>query len=169
MGVEGTCRSANRGGCPSCWWLSIANEAPICSRLLPAPESCLPCSIVANFQTIGAKQGKNKFFFGVLWCFLGILGDRKGQNLNIFLKVMEGKRLELWSAGCLSSCPLVQRWAGSLMLRICLNAGSAPLVVRSLLLVALLLCLRCDALEYAFICDFKGYFGGFYMFGVGLY
>ena len=49
----------------------------------------------------------------MLWCFLGIFGDRKGQNLNIFLKVMEGKRLERWSAACLSSCPLGAGVSGS--------------------------------------------------------
>ena len=37
------------------------------------------------------------------------------------------------------------------------------------LLSALLLCLWCVALKYAFICDFKGVFSGFWVFGVGLY
>ena len=48
------------------------------------------------------------------------------------------------------------------------DAGGGPLVACSCLLVALLLCLWCVALEYGSICDFKGVFSGFYVFGVGL-
>ena len=77
------------------------------------PESCLPAFIVANFRTIRAKRIENKFLFGVFWCFLGILGDNKGQNLNIFLKVREGERLERWSVACLLACPLVAGGRGS--------------------------------------------------------
>ena len=33
------------------------------------------------------KRGKNKDFFGVLWCFLGIFGHSKGAKPNIFLNL----------------------------------------------------------------------------------
>ena len=47
---------------------------------------------------------------------------------------------------------------GSLMLRTCLNAGSGPLDVCPLLLLALLLCLWCVVFEYGSISRFKGVF-----------
>ena len=52
--------------------------------------------------------------------------------------------------------------------RTCLNAGSGPPVVCSILLSAFLLCLRCIACIYALIQRFKGVFRGFYMVRVGL-
>ena len=36
------------------------------------------------------------------------LGDRKAQNLNIFLKVREGERLEMWSLAYIYRVHLVQ-------------------------------------------------------------
>ena len=57
---------------------------------------------------------------------------------------------------------------GSLILRTCLNAGSGPLVVCSLLLSAFLLCSRCIACKYGSISHFKGVFSGFWAFRVGL-
>ena len=50
--------------------------------------SVLPAFILSGRQfsvhrgKFSAKQGKSEFFFGVLWCFLGIFGDQKGQNLR---------------------------------------------------------------------------------------
>ena len=38
-----------------------------------------------NRGKFSAKTGKNKLFFGVLWCFLGNLGDLKGQKQRIVL------------------------------------------------------------------------------------
>ena len=107
--------------CPLCLHLLPALSLP--SLMLPAwlPFApCLPClpessflpSIVANFQTIRAKQGKNEFLFDVLWCFLGIFGDNKRQNLNIFLKSRKENRCGGGRLACLLACPLVQRWAG---------------------------------------------------------
>ena len=52
--------------------------------------SVLPAFILSGRQfsayrgKFSAKQGKSEFFFGVLWCFLGIFGDQKGQKWNIF-------------------------------------------------------------------------------------
>ena len=47
-------------------------------------------SIGADFQSNqverALKQAKNEFFFGVPWCFLGILGYRKGRKANIYLE-----------------------------------------------------------------------------------
>ena len=123
---------------------------------------------MANFQTIRAKQGKNEFLFGVLWCFLGVFGDKKGRNTNIFLKVREGKRAEMWSLACLLACPLVQVVRASRRQDLP-EVGSGPLVVCSLLLSALLLCLCMIALEYGSISRFKGVFRGFPLLDVGLY
>ena len=58
---------------------------------------------------------------------------------------------------------------GFLMLRTYLNAGPGPLVVRSVLLSALLLCLWCVACKYGSISRFKGGFRGFPLLDVGLY
>ena len=61
---------------------------------------------MANFQTIRAKRGQNKFFFGEPWCFVGILGDRKGRKVKIYLKGVANK-WGSWSALVRSEvCPL---------------------------------------------------------------
>ena len=112
-----------------------------CCLLPDDPESSFLPSIVANFQTIRAKRGKNKFLFGVLWCFLGIFGDRSGQNLNIFLKVRKEGGVLRWSAACLHSAHLYRLSR----LRTCRMVGSGPFVVRSLVFVRspALLSVRC--------------------------
>ena len=55
--------------------------------LTPASLGVLHHSIRSKRHRNRAKRGKNEFLFGMLWCFLGIFGDNKGQKLNIFLKV----------------------------------------------------------------------------------
>ena len=84
MGVEGSCRSANGGGCPFLHAHHIANRHFIrllsrvrllCSLLLRHSFACyslsfallefsyslsFPAPIVANFQPIRAKRGKNR-------------------------------------------------------------------------------------------------------------
>ena len=165
MGAKHSFRSPTGGVSLWLYALHIANDF-LCSRLLPESSGC---PIVSNFQTIRAKRGKNEFFFGVLWCFLGILGDNKGQNLNIFLKVKEGKQLGRWSAACLSSCPLVQRWAGLRGFRTCRMFALVLWSCVPCLLSAFLLCLWCVACKYAFICDFKAVFSGFLLLDVYLY
>ena len=134
MRVEGTCRSPNGGVvtfcrlsiypdslCPLCLHLLHAFPASRmppesgcsrvrmpagCSRVLLPESSPLP-SIVADFQTIRAKRGKNEFLFGGRWCFLGKIGDNRGRNLNIFLKSRKEGGLLRWSVACLLACPLV--------------------------------------------------------------
>ena len=102
MGAKHSFRSPNGGGVPSFMpSLHMAKGLPFC-----LPESPFLPSIVANFQTIRAKQGKNKFLFDVLLCFLGIFGDNKGRNLNIFLKSRREGGVLRWSAACLLACPL---------------------------------------------------------------
>ena len=94
------------GGSPYSTGLSLL---PSCSLLLLRVRQP---PIVANFQTNRAKQGKNEFLFGGRWCFLGILGDKKVQNLNIFLKC--GKK-NGWRCGRLPAfwrAHWVQRLAG---------------------------------------------------------
>ena len=101
-------------------------------------------------------------------CFLGIFGDKKGRNTNIFLKVREGKRAEMWSLACLLACPLVAGGWSLCGFRTCQTFGSCPLVACSLLLSALSLCLWCAACKYGSISRFKGVFSGFWAFRVGL-
>ena len=120
MGAKGSCRSLNGGGHPFLYALHISN------RLLLS--SLFPALIVSNVQTNRAKRGKNEFFFGVLWCFLGIFGDKEGQKPNIFLKVREGERLEIWSLACFhrvhwcrlsrhQDLPNVWRWSSGRVFR----------------------------------------------------
>ena len=79
--------------------LYIANGA----LFHPAAPSPFPARIVANFQTIRAKRGKNKLFFGGGWCFLGNLGDKKGQKLRYILIS--------WLLGCCFHPLLWWRWS----------------------------------------------------------
>ena len=50
----------------------------------------------------------------MLWCFLGIFGDRKGQNPNIFLKVGAGGGASYAGSACLLVCPLGADGRGTL-------------------------------------------------------
>ena len=93
----------------------------------------------------------------MLWCFLGIFGDRKRQNLNIFLKV---------GAGCGSACLLFDVSAGA---DVCRRSGLSSLsgVVRSsggvfpAFLPALLLYACLVACKYGSIWLFKAFLAGF--------
>ena len=83
MGVEGTCRSPNRGGgVPFCRLSLYTNR----HTLTQGTSSFLRHSKRTKGHQNRAKQGKSKHLFGALWCFLGIFGDRKRQNTKIFLK-----------------------------------------------------------------------------------
>lgn len=101
MGVEGGCRSGNRGG--SLFYAT--------SSLYPGANIHHPPSYPrASSGRTPQKRGKSYIFFGVLWCFLGILGDRKRQKAKIYLEgsaVCEGK----WCAACLPGClPFACHW-----------------------------------------------------------
>ena len=147
------------GGCPFSY-------APGCSRMLPSPAAFLPF-IVANFQTIRAKRGKSEFFFGVLWCFLGIFGDQRGQNLRYILV------LRVAGASCVALhlgrwwCPL---GAGGRAFEASGPAGgcSGPLVACSVALSALSLCSWCIVLEICLYSRFKGVFSAVWGCCVGL-
>ena len=93
MGVKGFFHPKIGGG-----WLFLYARY-ISSRLSFAPASgLLRHSTRSKGHRIRAKSGKSEFFFGVPWCFLGKIGDQKGQNLNIFLKCGAGVscRVLLW-------------------------------------------------------------------------
>ena len=139
----------------------------ISSRLSFAPASgVLHHSTRSKGHRIRAKRGKSEFFFGMLWCFLGIFGDRKGRNTNIFLKygVSVCGRVLLWWW-----CPLVQRCAGVRCFRTCRRLALVLWWCAPRLLSAFLLCLWCIALEYGSISRFKGVLRGFYGADVCLY
>ena len=104
---------------------------------------------------------------------LGIFGDKKCQNLNIFLESGAGVscRVLLW--WWLLSCPLVRRCAGFRGFRTCHRLALVLWWCAPRLLPAFLLCLWCIALEYGFISRFKGVFSGFwgadvYLYGFGV-
>ena len=110
------------------------------------------------------KQGKKGQKLIFLWSVLSyprIFGDKKGQNLNIFLKV--GRRWAVFgSVACLlSSCPLV---ASGQALGLVPSSGG---VFRPF--VSLLLLLSCNACEICPISRFKGVLAGFYGVCGGLY
>ena len=65
-------------------------------------------------------------------CFLGIFGDQRGQNTNIFLKVRGENGLKSGRLACLLACPLVAGGQALCGFRTCQTFGSGPLVVCSL-------------------------------------
>lgn len=67
--------------------------------LLAAISSFLRHTTRTKRHRIRSKSGKSEFFFGVLLSHLGKIGDRKGRNVNIFLK--SGCKV---GAGCGSAC-----------------------------------------------------------------
>ena len=100
--------------------------------------SVLPAFILSGRQfsvhrgKFSAKQGKSEFFFGVLWCFLGIFGGNKVQNLNIFLKYgvsVCGRVFLWWWCFMVSTGPEIGRLS---MLQDLPEVGSGPLVVCSM-------------------------------------
>lgn len=83
----------------------------IASGALFHPASRVPFLLSSRqiFRQSGqifSKKGQKLDFICSLWCFLGILGDNNGQNLNIFLKSRKEGRVSRWSAACLLACPL---------------------------------------------------------------
>ena len=82
MGVEGACRSANRGGVSLFVCSLYIKQAFIHSS---TSRVQLP-SIVSNFHPNTAKQGKSKHLFSALLSYPRNFGDNKRQKPNIFLK-----------------------------------------------------------------------------------
>ena len=149
MWVKGTCRSANRGGCPS---------------FMPFQYSTgiyfVPAFILSGRQfsayrgKFSAKQGKSEFFFGVLWCFLGIFGDQKGQNLR-YIWVLRVQGLPLW----------LSLWGGGgVHLVEVVRSCSLSLGVFRPFALPLSLCCFCSpasALKYALFRVLRGFLEGF--------
>ena len=158
MRVKGTCRSANRGGCPSFMpFLHIAKGLP----------SCLPSSSpVVNFQPIGAnfrqKVANVNFSLVCLGVLSGFSETKKGKS-EIYFGFEDCRAsvvaLHLWRWWC----PLGA--GGALLLSL---FGCVPSLL-SLPLPSFLLCVWCIAFEYGFISRFKGVFGGFWGADVCLY
>lgn len=99
MGVEGSCRAPNGGGCPFC--------------MLPGCPGCPGCSLLPSWQIfrqsgqIFGKKWQKLTFICLAWCFLGKIGDNKGQKSNIFWKVDTMRVLGGALLVCLLACPLV--------------------------------------------------------------
>ena len=83
MGMKGTCRSCNRGGCPLSYAHYVAG-IPFCPLVFPFPAY--------HQGKTTPKSGKSYILFGAPWCFLGKIGDSKRQNTNIFLKARKENR-----------------------------------------------------------------------------
>lgn len=158
MRAKHSFRTPNRGGgCLFLYALYIASGA----LFHPASRVPFPLSSWQIFRQSGQKLD----FICSLWCFLGILGDRKRQNLRYIL--ISGLSWccfhpLLWWRW---SCPLGAGGAG------CRGFLCPAVCVPSLspcLLSAFLLCLWCIACEICLVSHFEGFFSGFYMFGVGL-
>ena len=148
MGAKHSFRSPAGGGCPFLYapWL-----LPGCSPA--APRLLLSSSIDANFQTIGAKKGQKLDFICLLWCFVGNLGDKKGQNPNIFLKC-RGKEGARRCVPCLTfGVPTWCSWCRVQGLQVSCGVCSLPFVR----FVALLWCVACKC---GSISRFKGVFSG---------
>ena len=87
------------------------------------------------------------------------------QNLNIFLKVGAGERLEIWSAACLSSCPLVQVVQGAVAPGVSFRGVFRPFLPAFCPFAALASCNTC---EICLISHFKRVLAGFFLFRVCL-
>ena len=82
MGVKALFAPQIGGGVPFCRLSPYINQ----HSLTQGTSRVLQHSAKSKVHQNRAKRGKNEFFFGVLWCFLGIFGDRNSQNTKIFLK-----------------------------------------------------------------------------------
>ena len=103
------------GGWPFLYALYIANGAQF-HPAFRVPFLLPSWQIFRQSGQIFGKKGQKLDFICLALCFLGIFGDKKGQNLNIFLKC--GCKV---GAGCGSAClpfvgPLV---AGGRTFRTC--------------------------------------------------
>ena len=75
-----------------------------------SPCTLLPIIRAKNIRN-RAKRGKSYILFGALWCFLGVLRDRKGRNLRYILVLgVAGLplRLSLWGGGGVHWAQVVQ-------------------------------------------------------------
>lgn len=81
MGVEYTCRSGNRGGVSLFYALTSLYLGQTSITLQPIP--CLSSGQKASER---GKMGQKLDFICLFLSNLGILRDRKRQNINIFLK-----------------------------------------------------------------------------------
>ena len=132
---------------------------PYIAGLLPCIPFCPLCFPLCTLLPIirgkthqrQGKRGKSYIFFGVPWCFLGNLGDKKGQNPNIFLKYgcrMWGKVVQV--ARACAACSLLVTGAGGRGCS-CYFADVSKNGQNPLLPVAFLLCVWWDACKYAII------------------
>ena len=113
---------------------------------------------MANFQQSGAKQGKNEFLFGVLWCFLGKIGDQKRQKLRYiwFLRLQSPASILFCGGG--GGVHWVQVVLGAVA------SGVLRCVFSPLLPAVCPLCCTCflaPVPKYAFICVLRAFLAGF--------
>ena len=134
----------------------------------PISSNCsesLSCSNRARFSAKQVKTGQKLDFICLAWCFLGKIGDHKGQKPNIFLKSREGNGVLRWSAACLHRV----HWCRLSRVQDLRSACVGPPVVCSVALSSFLLCAWRVALEICLYSRFNGVFSAVCVFGVGLY
>lgn len=136
--------------------------------LLP---SFLPSSHRGKFSVIRGETWQKLDFICSLWCFLGKLGDQKGQNLRYILILrVAGAFVVLLSSSFVVAVVVSTgcRWCRLSGLQDLPDVGSGPFVPCSLhfgRFVALLLSCCLQICPYS---RFKGVLTGFLLFRVGL-
>ena len=135
---------------------------PFCPLVFPFPAYHQG----KKHQKQGEKGQKQKYIC-LLLCFVGKIGDKKGRNLNIFLKARKEGGVLRWSAACLHRVHL-GRWSGNSCYFADVSKIGQDSAGRSAF-VLLIACLWCVAHKYAFVSRFKGVFRGFPLLDVGLY
>lgn len=143
----------------------IYSQHPLLSSGLSLCPSCLSSGQRVSNQ---GKGGKSYILFGGLWCFLGNLRDRTGQNTNIFLESGAGCGQVVCCLPALIARLLLVPGAGGRGCS-CYFADVSKNGQNPLLLPAFPLCPRCVAYRYALISHFKGVFSGFWGWYMGLY
>ena len=136
----------------------------------PFPLSFLPSSMQIfrqSGQIFGKKEQKLDFICSA-WCFLGKIGDQKGQKLRYIL-ISRGAGLPLWLSICGGGRVHWCMLAGPFRDSGPAGFGSGPLVVCPFLSSALSLCSWYVSPEYGSISRFKGVFRGFWGVDVYLY
>ena len=67
----------------------------------------------SKFSDKQGKKGQKLDFICLAWCFLGKIGDKKGQNTNIFLKSREEGGVLRWLACLPFGVSTGGRWSGN--------------------------------------------------------
>lgn len=164
MGVEGTCRSGNRGGCPllSTPIYSRTPSLHLLSFFRPLVFSFAPSCLSSGRKASETGQtGQKLNYICLIWCFLGNFGDDKRQNLNLFLKCRKedkcggGRLPAFWRVHWLQGCRTFRGFRTCRMPAVVLW-WCVPCLLVAFLLYACRVACKCGSIS-----RFKGVFRGF--------